>query len=130
MNKNIVQRNQERNVARETSQRARPLLAPMVDVFENDNELLIVADLPGVEPGGVKVRLDRGELALEAYRKEEPEGRILTGDRGSFDYARRFQLPGGIDADKIDAKLDGGVLYLHLPKAESHKPREIPIKAR
>jgi HSP20 family molecular chaperone IbpA len=94
-------------------------MTPPVDIYENKDEILLLIDLPGVEPAGLKIRFDHGELTLEASR---------TGRRAA-DFARRFQVPGGIEAGKIDARLDNGVLELHLPKAESAKPREIPVRA-
>lgn len=108
----------------------RQTVAPPVDIFENDDEILLVADLPGVANEDVKIRYDRGELSLEALRHEKTEGRTLSMGYAAHDYARRFQVPGGIDAAKIDAQLKNGVLFLHLPKAETHKPRQIAVRSR
>ena len=93
----------------------RPTLTPAVDIFENKDELLLVADLPGVSPGDLAVNFDKGELSIR-------------GARGSFDYQRSFVLPKGIDAEHIAARLDAGVLEIRLPKPAAQRPRQIPVK--
>lgn len=128
-NLTTTQRNQNTEIARPEQNRV--MVAPAVDIFENDDEILLLADLPGVPPDAIKIRVERGELSFEARRTGEPTGgRLLGGDAGLFDYGRRFQVPGGIDGSRISARMDNGVLHLHLPKAEESKPREIHIKAR
>jgi HSP20 family protein len=96
--------------------RQRPAVTPSVDVFENKDEVLLVADLPGVESSGLRVDVEEERLVIEATR-------------GEFDYRRAFVMPDGIDRDKIEAKLQNGVLELHLPKAAAIKPRRIEVKA-
>jgi HSP20 family protein len=100
----------------------RRTVAPPVDVFENKDELLILADLPGVAQDDVVVNLDKNQLTIE--------GRCPSAaDEDAFDYRRSFVVPQGIDADKIAANLTSGVLRLHLPKAAALKPRQIQVKA-
>jgi HSP20 family protein len=100
----------------------RPVYAPPVDIFENKDEILILADVPGVSREGLSINLDREELTIDARR---PEGQ--KGDK-AFDYRRVFVVPRGLDADKIDAKLESGVLRLTLPKPAALKPRQIQVK--
>jgi HSP20 family molecular chaperone IbpA len=97
----------------------RPVLTPAVDIHENEHEYLLVADVPGVSAGSVSIRYDRGELNLQATRKL---------DDTEVDYRRSFRVPDVIDPAKIEAKLDHGVLTVHLRKAEDVKPRKIEVK--
>jgi HSP20 family protein len=106
-----------------------PGLAPAVDVYENADEILLVADLPGVASDALKVDLDNGELLLEATRTGDSEGRMVESEYGDCTFQRRFALPAGIDAAKVAADLRNGVLELHLPKAEALKPRRIEVRA-
>jgi HSP20 family molecular chaperone IbpA len=102
----------------------RPTLTPTVDIYENNDEVLILADLPGVAKADLAVHLEKGKLTIDGKR---PPG----GEPGAeaFDYRRTFAVPQGIDAEKIVAGLTGGVLRLHLPKSAALKPRQIEIKA-
>jgi len=101
----------------------RPFYAPPVDIFENKEEILILADVPGVKTEGVSLNLDKDQLTIDAHRTE------LTEGEPSFDYRRTFVVPRGIDPDKITANLANGVLRLVLPKPASLKPRQIEVKA-
>lgn len=107
----------------------RPAVAPAVDVFEDKDELLILADVPGVKKEDFSIHLEKGKLTIEARRNEPAEGNLLASEYRPLDYRRTFLVPQGIDADKIVAELKQGVLRLHLPKAAALKPRQIQIKA-
>ena len=104
-------------------------VAPAVDVFEDKDELLILADVPGVRKEDFSIHLEKGKLTIEARRNEPAEGNLLASEYRPLDYRRTFLVPQGIDADKIVAELKQGVLRLHLPKAAALKPRQIQIKA-
>jgi HSP20 family protein len=97
----------------------RQTFAPPVDIFENKDEILILADMPGVATEGLALNLDRDHLTIEARR---------NGDE-AVDYRRTFVVPRGIDSDKIAASLQNGVLRLVLPKPAALKPRQIEVKA-
>jgi HSP20 family molecular chaperone IbpA len=107
----------------------RVTVTPRVDVYENANELLLVADIPGATKESVSIQLDKGQLTIEASRREEKVGSPLVAEYRSIDYARVFAIPQGIDGSKIDAQLSGGVLRLRLPKSEALKPRRIEVRA-
>jgi HSP20 family protein len=125
-NVNVVRREQ----ARAENVNERPAVAPRIDVFENDNEILLFADLPGVSKDNVRIDLEKERLTIEARRTDtQEEGTELLTEYRSFDYRRAFLVPRGIDRDKIDAELSAGVLRLKLPRADSLKPRSIPIRA-
>jgi len=106
----------------------RVTVAPRVDVYENANELLLVADVPGATRESVSVQLEKGQLTIEATRQGTPEGTPLAEEFRPADYARVFAIPQGIDASKIDAQLSNGVLRLRLPKSEALKPRRIEVR--
>lgn len=107
----------------------RVTITPRVDVYENANELLLLADVPGVNKEGISIQLEKGQLTIEASRAEEKTGSPLVAEYRTIDYARVFAIPQGIDASKIDAQLSGGVLRLRLPKSEALKPRRIEVRA-
>jgi HSP20 family molecular chaperone IbpA len=101
----------------------RATYAPPVDIFESKDEILILADVPGVASEGLAVNLDRDQLTIEARRSQ-----VSAGEEG-FDYRRTFVVPRGIDSDHIAASLHDGVLRLVLPKPAALKPRSIAVKA-
>jgi HSP20 family protein len=102
---------------------------PHVDVFENANELLVYADVPGATKDGVTVHVEKGQLTLEARREATAYGSAVLTEHRPVDYHRLFTVPQGIDTSKIEAHLSSGVLRVKLPKSESLKPRKIEIKA-
>ena len=106
----------------------RPAVAAEVDVYENVNELLLIADLPGVSKDNLSIQVDAETLTIEGRRAEAVTGSLVSAEYRPFDFRRTFTVPQGIDRDKIEAELDAGVLRLHLPKEERGKPRKIPIR--
>lgn len=106
-----------------------PLLVPPVDIFENAEEYRVVADLPGVRQQDVQLDLERGELTLFAKRSLSREGETLALGRREGDFRRVFRIPEEVDATKVEASFDQGVLQVRLPKSERTKPRRISIKA-
>lgn len=105
----------------------RPVVAPTVDVFENENELLVIADLPGVSQDRMSIHFDKGRLTIEGKRlPARSSPRMAEADNA--DFRRTFLVPQGIDAEHIAAELSAGVLQIHLPKHASAKPRRIEVK--
>ncbi len=107
----------------------RSALAPLVDIYENADQLLVVADLPGVAQDGQSINLEKGELTIEAKRTDAAQVGPSTDQGGLPDFRRTFLVPKGVDAEGISADLKDGVLRIHLPKAAALKPRQIPIKS-
>lgn len=107
----------------------RPVLAPAVDIFENAEEYRLVADLPGVRQEDVDIGLERGELTVFAKREVIREGEALQLARREGDFRRVFRIPEEVDATRVEASLDNGVLEVRLPKSERVKPRRIAVKA-
>ena len=104
---------------------------PDVDIVERTGEFLVTADLPGVDDQHVDVRLDRGVLSIRAALAIEPEAewQPLYGEYRVGSYYREFTLSDQIDVNGIKASMKDGVLDLHLPKVEKHRPRSIQVKA-
>jgi HSP20 family molecular chaperone IbpA len=108
----------------------RPVVAPAVDIYENEREYLVLADLPGVPSDGVRIRFENGELSLDASRQNGENGSNYIGTEIVVaDYRRLFRIPETVDTEKIDAKLTNGVLHLVLPKSSKARPRKISVKA-
>lgn len=106
-----------------------PVHSPAVDIFESDDRISLLADLPGVKAADLKIDLRDNVLTLSA-RVTSPAvgeaGLVQEFSRGA--YFRQFTLSELIDQEKIEAKLTGGVLRLDLPKMERAKPRQISVK--
>jgi HSP20 family protein len=121
---NLTRAKEEKNVTQATEStapatRAREVPLP-VDIFEGADALLLLADLPGVEPEGLSVSFEAPELRIE--------GRRGTGDAASV-YSRTFRVSEQIDPNGISAELSAGVLKLRLAKAAHTKPRKIEVRA-
>jgi len=109
--------------------RARELatIAPLVDIYENEDEILLHAEMPGVAKDEVSVHVDNGRLEITGVRKMQATGSASWQEFGDVEYRRVFSVPQTIDVGKVNAELRDGVLKLHLPKAEAAKPRVIEI---
>ena len=116
-----------------TNETTRPgaYFQPAVDIFETPDEIVVRADLPGVAPDAVDVKLEGDELTLEGrVEPKEYEGlKPLYVEYGVGGYLRRFTLGEAIDREQIKARLQNGVLTLHLPKAERARSRRIAVQA-
>ena len=103
--------------------------APPFDIYENKEELLLIADLPGVKADNLKIHMDKNELTIEGLRTRAKHDHVLIDESPVCDYRRTFVVPPGIDDKKIKAETKYGVIRLHLPKSEDVKPRQIQVKA-
>ncbi|HEX9894904.1 MAG TPA: Hsp20/alpha crystallin family protein [Gemmatimonadales bacterium] len=109
--------------------------APAVDVFEDKEAIKLMGELPGVKPEDVKISLENSTLTLRGEKKqaaEEKTERVHRYERSYGRFERVFTLPSTVDADRIEATFEDGVLTVMLPKTERARPREIPVnhKAR
>lgn len=102
---------------------------PRVDILETDQEVLLLADLPGVRPNDVDVRFENGELTIHGRRTPTNAGkRRALWEYEPAHYHRVFRLTEDVAAERIEAELKNGVLRVRLPKAEAAKPRRIAVK--
>lgn len=104
------------------------VIVPLVDIYENENEILLNAEMPGVMKEDIGVHIDNGKLEISGTRNVETIGAASWEEFGNVEYRRVFSVPQTIDVEKVNAELKDGVLRLHLTKAESAKPREIEIR--
>ncbi len=108
--------------------------APAVDVGETEKAYEITAELPGIDQKNVEVTLANGGITIKGEKKEETEEKkkdYYVSERRYGSFERYFDLPEGIDADKIEATFKNGVLKVTLPKtAEAQKPaKKVEVKA-
>jgi HSP20 family protein len=104
--------------------------APSVDIYEHDGNLVLKAELPGIDPKDVDARVENNVLTLSGERKLDNEVKKESYHRVERSYgafSRSFTLPNVVDTDKIKAEFKDGVLRLVLPKKEEAKPRQISI---
>jgi HSP20 family protein len=106
----------------------RAFTSPRVNITETKDGYALEAEMPGVNKEGLEISLEGNELTLVGHRHGEFEGlNPLYRESNVRDYRRVFVLDPTIDTAKIEAKMDNGVLRLHLPKAEQVKPRKIQV---
>jgi len=104
--------------------------APMVDIYEQNGDIVLKAELPGVDPKDVDIRVENNTLTLRGQRhfdkdvKRESYHRV---ERSYGAFSRAFTLPNVVDTEKIKADFKDGVLRLTLPKREEAKPKQISI---
>ncbi len=111
-----------------TKGRRRRWIAPPVTVYEADEHVIVELEMPGVEKDKIEVTVDRDELTVVGWRKaEEESGEVLHKERPTGGYRRSFVLGESIDASKISAVYENGVLKLTLGKAEAAKPKRIAV---
>ncbi|HVX63000.1 MAG TPA: Hsp20/alpha crystallin family protein [Pirellulales bacterium] len=105
---------------------------PNVDILEKENELLLLADMPGAKADAIDVRFEEGELTIHApvTERQSDDAKYLLAEYGVGDFYRTFRVSEQIDAAKIHAEYSDGVLRLHLPKVEAAKPRRITVTAQ
>jgi len=124
---NTMTKTDKRPVA-ETQDGQRGYISPRVNITETKDGYLLEAEMPGVNKGGLEISLEGTELTLVGRRQEQVQGMdLLYRESANRDYRRVFVLDPTIDSAKIDAKIENGVLRLHLPRAEQLKPRKIQV---
>ncbi len=103
---------------------------PAVDIFEEADSIRIQAEVPGVKPEDVKISVEGSVLTINGTKHqtaEERTERVHRYERTYGAFERTFTLPATVDADKIRASYDHGVLAVTLPKVEKAKPRQIQV---
>ncbi|MBM3304614.1 MAG: Hsp20/alpha crystallin family protein [Candidatus Aminicenantes bacterium] len=104
--------------------------APSVDIYENENEVVLCAEIPGVEEKDVEIKVEDNNLIIKGERKFEKEAKEENYHRIERSYGsffRSFALPPYIDQDKIEAEHENGVLRVRMPKKAELKPRKVKI---
>jgi len=117
----------DNKTAREPAQRVNYVI-PLANILETQDGYLLEAEMPGVSKEGLQVTVENGELSILGRRTPfKTEGRELFRESRRLDYRRVFELDPSIDTEKIEARIEQGVLKMQLPKAESVKPRKIEV---
>lgn len=105
---------------------------PPVDIYETENELVVKADLPEVNSKDVEIKIENGNLSLRGERTFTDNNGAQKGfhriERSYGTFVRYFTLPDTVDAEKVAARFDNGVLTITLPKKEIAKPRTIQVQ--
>lgn len=105
---------------------------PAVEIYDNDKEFVLKAELPGISEKDVHVNRDEGVLTITGERKEEKEvkkDKFYRTERFYGSFSRSFVLPPSVDAEGITATFKDGVMKISMPKRETAKPKEIKIEA-
>jgi HSP20 family molecular chaperone IbpA len=124
-----VQKKREQDQRQETTMPAR-VFVPAADIYESEDALMVIVEMPGVEKTNVEVRVEEGILKIDGRLDLTPyQGLVpLYTEYNVGHYARSFRLSSKIDQSKIAAELKDGVLSVTLPKADEAKPRTIKVK--
>jgi HSP20 family protein len=106
---------------------------PACEIAESDDHYLMSLDLPGVKKDDIKIEIADNVLSISGERKRESQlggaDRAQSRERSFGAFKRDFRLPASLDADKIEARYEHGVLELYLPKTQAARPRQIEIQA-
>jgi HSP20 family molecular chaperone IbpA len=110
--------------------RERQCFIPKADIYESEEEIMVIADIPGASKESVDITLEKNVLTIDAFVDPEfPEGYTLAyGEYEIGDYQRSFRLSSEIDRNKIEATVANGELRLRLPKSEESKTKKIQVK--
>lgn len=103
-----------------------------IDLYRSGDHFVVHADLPGADPGSVDLSVDNGLLTIRAERSGRTEESVewLASERFTGSYMRQLSLGDGIDAERISATYENGVLTVTIPMAEKAKPRRIQIDTK
>lgn len=118
---------QEREGAERT--RTSMVYMPRVDIYEQDEHTVLLADMPGVDENSIDITLEKNILTIRGYVEEPMEGYGLAySEYGVGDYERTFALSDEVDRNKIEASMKDGILRLVLPKAPEARARKIAVQ--
>ena len=103
---------------------------PLVNIYENEEEILLCLELPGVSRKDIKIQIDNGLLTLIGGRSIERKGVSEWDEIKDVEYHRSFSVPPTINTEQVAADLVNGVLTLKLPKSAAAQPKTIEINAK
>lgn len=126
MKETTVPQTVEQNVP-DTREESRTLIPP-VDIFEAEQGLAVVADLPGVVKEDVEIQVENNILSIRGKARSALPGEPLHREYQLQTYYRQFELGDAVDRDAIRAEMKHGVLTIHLPKAQAHTPKKIAVQ--
>ncbi|MCI0365239.1 MAG: Hsp20/alpha crystallin family protein [Phycisphaerales bacterium] len=107
--------------------------SPLLEVSDNEKEVVVRAEVPGIEPDDINITVRGNELVISGTKKESTEDHregYHVSERRYGSFYRAIELPAEIDPDKVTADYNNGVLELHVPKSPQQVPKRIPVHAR
>jgi HSP20 family protein len=129
MNSNVATRERKDAVAQEESRTPQNCISPEVNIFETKDGYILEAEMPGVNKEGLDIALEANTMTIFG-RRSQPDVKGLQSlyrESTGADYRRVFELDPAIDTAKIEAKINQGMLTLHLPKSEAVKLRKVAV---
>jgi len=129
-NKNMVKVEEQKKNMWDEALENESWVAPLVDIFESENDYTLIANMPGVPKENVKIKLEDGNLVIlgKINFDETSNRKFVLNETEIGNYYRKFRISENIDDSKIEAKLENGQLVLNLPKHERLKPKNIQIQ--
>ncbi len=130
--KKTLQKRKAQEVEKIERTHDRKVFIPVVDIYETNDEIILMAEMPGVDEKSIDVTLDNDVLTIRGKATDVlPEGyELVYSEYETGDFERSFSINESIDADKIDAQYHNGVLTVRLPKAEPVKAKKIEVKIK
>jgi len=127
-----VQKQEEVSADEMERTRSSRCFVPKADIYETDQEIIILADVPGANDKTVDITLEKNVLSINAYVEPLRTGDydIAYAEYEEGDYQRSFRLSDEIDQEKIEAVVSEGVLRLHLPKSQEAKTKKIVVRTK
>jgi HSP20 family protein len=113
---------------RERTRAQERFIMPPVDIYETTDGLVLCADMPGVGPEDLHIRLEESILTIQGMAKHSIDLEPTYREFELGNFYRQFELSDLVDQDKINARLQHGVLIMELPRAEKAKPKQIPVR--
>ncbi len=130
--KKTLQKRKSQEIEKVERTHDRKVFIPVVDIYETNEEIILMAEMPGVDEKSIEVTLDNDVLTIRGKAMPVvPEGyELVYSEYEVGDFERSFSINESIDADKIDAQYHNGVLTVRLPKAEPVKAKKIEVKIK
>ncbi len=130
--KKTLQKRKTEQVEKVERTHDRNVFIPVVDIYETNDEIILTAEMPGVDEKTIDVTLDNDILTIRGRTADQrPEGfELVYSEYETGDFERSFSINESIDADKIEAQYHNGVLTVKLPKAEPAKAKKIEVKIK
>ena len=128
VNRSETNGHQQTDGNREVTRARERYAQPPVDIYETDNALMLLADMPGVSKEDLEVRVDQDTLTIQGKAKDLVPGEPVYREFELTGFFRQFEISDDIATDKINAELKYGVLSLTLPKAEKAREKKIEVK--
>ncbi len=104
-----------------------PFFVPNIDIFEDDNNIVLIADMPGVNKDNIDIHIEDGQLRIQGKVSKEAPGEYVLSEYSIGNYFSNFAISTAIDQSGIQASMINGVLRVILPKSDKSKPKKITI---